>query len=279
VIVSFMEGDPDQPIITGRVYNADFMPPYDLPDNKTQSGIKSRSSKEASPDNFNEFRFEDKIGEEQIYLQAEKDLKTLVENNEDRTTINTRIVKVGDEDNNRPTETIETLQVFGKRIIDIRGNDGLTVSEGDEGRKIDIVDGSYELVVEKVDHIVTVQEGHSTTTVEAGNISWEAEAGNISTLAGGGDISTEASSGDISTEAGSGNISTKAAAGKITMEAMQEIELKVGTNSIKIDQTGITIKGTMVKVEGVASAELKSPMTTVKGDGTLILKGGITLIN
>ena len=54
VIVSFMEGDPDQPIITGRVYNADFMPPYDLPDNKTQSGIKSRSSKDASPDNFNE---------------------------------------------------------------------------------------------------------------------------------------------------------------------------------------------------------------------------------
>jgi type VI secretion system secreted protein VgrG len=279
VIVSFMEGDPDQPIITGRVYNADFMPPYDLPDNKTQSGIKSRSSKEGSPDNFNEFRFEDKIGEELIYLQAEKDLTTLVENNEDRTTINTRKAVTGNADNNRPTETIETVQVFGQRMTDIRGNDGLSVSEGDKGRKIDIIDGSYELVVEKVDHIVTVQQGHSTTTVEAGDISWEAQAGDISTLAGGGDISTEASAGNISTKAGQGNISTKAELGKITMEAMQEIELKVGSNSIKIDQSGVTIKGMMVKVEGTITAEVKSPMTTVKGDAMLTLKGGITMIN
>jgi type VI secretion system secreted protein VgrG len=279
VIVSFMEGDPDQPIITGRVYNADFMPPYDLPDNKTQSGIKSRSSKEGSPDNFNEFRFEDKIGEELIYLQAEKDLTTLVENNEDRTTINTRKAVTGNADNNRPTETIETVQVFGQRMTDIRGNDGLSVSEGDKGRKIDIKDGSYELVVEKVDHIVTVQQGHSTTTVEAGDISWEAQAGDISTLAGGGDISTEASAGNISTKAGKGNISTKAELGKITMEAMQEIELKVGSNSIKIDQSGVTIKGMMVKVEGTITAEVKSPMTTVKGDAMLTLKGGITMIN
>src|SRR5690606_4252061 len=60
VIVEFLEGDPDRPIITGRVYNADNMPPYALPDDKTQSGLKSRSSKGASSDNFNEIRFEDK---------------------------------------------------------------------------------------------------------------------------------------------------------------------------------------------------------------------------
>ncbi len=62
VIVNFLEGDPDQPIITGRVYNGTNMPVYDLPANKTQSGIKSRSSKDGSPDNFNEIRFEDKKG-------------------------------------------------------------------------------------------------------------------------------------------------------------------------------------------------------------------------
>ena len=59
VIVEFLEGDPDQPIITGRVYNAEQMPPYELPTNQTQSGIKTRSSKGGSPDNFNEIRFED----------------------------------------------------------------------------------------------------------------------------------------------------------------------------------------------------------------------------
>ena len=62
VIVDFLEGDPDQPIITGRVYNAEQMPPYALPANMTQSGIKSRSSKGGTPDNFNEIRFEDKKG-------------------------------------------------------------------------------------------------------------------------------------------------------------------------------------------------------------------------
>jgi len=72
VIVSFMEGDPDQPIITGRVYNFDCMPPYALEANKTQSGIKSRSTKGGGPDNFNEIRMEDKLGEEELYIQAEK---------------------------------------------------------------------------------------------------------------------------------------------------------------------------------------------------------------
>ena len=62
VIVDFLEGDPDRPIITGRVYNAEQMPPYDLPANKTQSGIKTRSSKGGGAANFNEIRFEDKKG-------------------------------------------------------------------------------------------------------------------------------------------------------------------------------------------------------------------------
>jgi type VI secretion system secreted protein VgrG len=82
VIVEFLEGDPDQPIITGRVYNADNMPPYALPDDKTQSGIKSRSSKGGSPDNFNEIRFEDKKGAEEMYVHAEKDQNIVVENNQ-----------------------------------------------------------------------------------------------------------------------------------------------------------------------------------------------------
>src|SRR5262249_24155328 len=62
VVVSFLEGDPDQPLTTGRVYNAEQMPPYDLPANCTQSGIKSRTTKGGTPSNFNELRFEDKKG-------------------------------------------------------------------------------------------------------------------------------------------------------------------------------------------------------------------------
>ncbi len=80
VIVDFLEGDPDQPIITGRVYNAEQMPPYALPDNQTRSSIKSRSSKGGGADTYNELRFEDKKGSEQFFQHAQKDLDTRVVN-------------------------------------------------------------------------------------------------------------------------------------------------------------------------------------------------------
>lgn len=80
VIVDFLEGDPDLPIITGRVYNTDQTVPYELPTYATVSTIKSRSSENGGTSNFNELRFEDKIGDEYIWLQAEKDFKQLVKN-------------------------------------------------------------------------------------------------------------------------------------------------------------------------------------------------------
>ncbi len=82
VVVDFLEGDPDRPIIVGSVYNAEMMPPYKLPDNKTQSGIKSRSSLKGDPETFNEICFEDKKDEELLYIRAEKDQTIAVENDE-----------------------------------------------------------------------------------------------------------------------------------------------------------------------------------------------------
>ena len=82
VIVDFLEGDPDQPIITGRVYNADQMPPYALPANMTQTGTLTRSTKEGSGSTCNELRFEDKKGSEQVFLHAEKNQDIEVENDE-----------------------------------------------------------------------------------------------------------------------------------------------------------------------------------------------------
>lgn len=78
VIVDFLEGNPDQPIITGRVYNADQMPPYKLPDEKTKSVIKTHSSKGGG--GTNELRFEDLKDSEQILLYAQKDLHVRVNN-------------------------------------------------------------------------------------------------------------------------------------------------------------------------------------------------------
>ncbi|MEW6600233.1 MAG: type VI secretion system tip protein VgrG [Nitrospirota bacterium] len=78
VIVSFEEGDPDRPIITGRVYHAINKPPYPLPDEKTKSTVKTDSSPDGG--GFNEIRFEDKKGEEQLFLHAEKNMDTNVNN-------------------------------------------------------------------------------------------------------------------------------------------------------------------------------------------------------
>ena len=76
VIVDFLEGDPDRPIITGRVYNGKEMPPYELPGNATQSGLKTNSSPGGG--GWNELRFEDKAGSEEVYFQAQKDHNLLI---------------------------------------------------------------------------------------------------------------------------------------------------------------------------------------------------------
>jgi type VI secretion system secreted protein VgrG len=107
VVVDFLEGDPDQPLITGRVYNQDNMPPYDLPANKTQSGFKSRSSMGGTPDNFNEIRFEDKKGEEQLYVHAERNMTSVVEANDAQQVGGNRAIEVKGSHHESVTKAIE----------------------------------------------------------------------------------------------------------------------------------------------------------------------------
>jgi type VI secretion system secreted protein VgrG len=83
VVVSFLDGNPDRPLIIGSVYNADNMPPYSLPDNKTQSGVKSRSHEGGGSDDYNEVRFEDRMGSEQLLIHAQKDLREESEHDHD----------------------------------------------------------------------------------------------------------------------------------------------------------------------------------------------------
>ncbi len=84
VVIDFINGDPDRPIVTGRVYNEASMPPWALPGAATQMGFLSRS-KDGSPDNANALRFEDKAGEEQVWIQAQKNMDTNVKNDETHT--------------------------------------------------------------------------------------------------------------------------------------------------------------------------------------------------
>ncbi|WP_157657127.1 type VI secretion system Vgr family protein, partial [Burkholderia ubonensis] len=95
VIVDFENGDPDRPIVTGRVYNALHMPPWALPDNATQSGFLTRSVKEGSQVNANAIRFEDRRGQEEVWIHAERDLRIDVENNETVQINQNRTEKIG----------------------------------------------------------------------------------------------------------------------------------------------------------------------------------------
>lgn len=126
VIVSFLEGDPDRPIITGRVYNAEQLVPYDLPANATQSGVKSRSSKGGTPANFNEIRMEDKKGEEQVYIHAERNLDIVVEVDETHTVGHDRHKEIGNDesviigrDRSRAVKRDDRLQVGGAKADSI----------------------------------------------------------------------------------------------------------------------------------------------------------------
>ena len=175
VIVDFLEGDPDQPIVTGCVYNASQMPPYDLPDHYTVSGIKTRSSKNGSSSNFNELRFEDKIGDEQIFMNAEKDMDLRVEN-DSREFIGQDRHLIVKQNQIEKVEGDKHLHVVGDHKEKIEGAMSLTVT-GDQKEQ---VNGGYSLQVsQSIDEKVGMKravdagqeihlKGGMTVIIEAG---------------------------------------------------------------------------------------------------------------
>ncbi len=231
VIVEFLEGDPDRPIITGRAYNGEAKPPYDLPGFKTMSAFKSNSSKGGQ--GFNELRFEDKKGDEQIFVHGEKNLDIRIKHDRFETIENDRHLVVKKDkyehvENNRD----ETVDADHKEKI---GKDRHLQVAGKEAKA---VDGSLSLTV-KGDVIEVFKANHSEQTT--------------------GDYYLKADN--------------------IVIEGMTNVTVKVGQSYLAIEASGIKIGAPQIEFEGQATIEAKSPMTTVKGDGTLTLKGGMVMIN
>ena len=131
VVVTFLEGDPDQPLIIGSVYNQDNMPPYALPDLKTVSTLKSRSSKGGGSSNYNEIRMEDQKGSEQLFIHAEKQMDV-------RTKEDWREFCGKDRHLLVKGKQVEEIQgdfhrsVKGKSLEQVNGNHGAKVSGNEE---------------------------------------------------------------------------------------------------------------------------------------------------
>jgi type VI secretion system secreted protein VgrG len=157
VIVSFLDGDPDRPIVTGTVYNGANKPVYS---SKTQSGIKTRSTKGGTPANYNELRFEDLKGSEQIYIHAEKNMDTMVENDESLTVDHDRTKSIKHDENstidndrnktvnNNQSETIgkdKSISVGNNHSEDVSKN--MTIHIGEDLKES--VGGNYSEYVTK----------------------------------------------------------------------------------------------------------------------------------
>ncbi len=225
VVVDFLEGDPDRPLVTGRVYNGSHSPPYELPGNKTIATMKSRSSLSGSAQSFNELRFEDKIGEEYVWLQSQKDLFIEVEND--------RRVHVGNDE----------FRIVDRHVEEeIKGN----VQRMVKGNTQEQVDGDVSLTI-KGDSAsdVSGQYGLKVT----GELSLQTDAGASVKTAANWDAKVGANLG-IDAAA---NVHIKAGA-NIVIEAGAMITLKAGGGSVVIGPANVAITGAMVQINSGGGA-------------------------
>lgn len=243
VVVHFLDGNPDRPLVTGAVYNGQNQPPWTQSDASTKTGLLTRSTKGGQAADANELSFEDKKGSEKVLFHAQKDFVREVENDDalDVGHDQTRKIK-----NNRTT-TIE------------EGNESFTIKKGNRVEKLQ--QGNETLDIDKGNRAVTLATGNETLSISKGNRTVTLDAGNDSlTLS-------------------KGNLSITTSTGSVTVKATNGITLQCGSNTIEIKQSGISIKGVKVDIAANATATVKGAMVEVAGSGMTTIKGGIVKIN
>ena len=247
VIVSFLEGDPDRPLVTGCVYNSDAKPPYELPANQTRSTFKTNSSQGGS--GFNELRFEDKKGAEEIYMQAERDFNRVVKNN-DTLKVGFEVSKKGDQTIDIANDQIETI--YNDQVLKVMHDCKRTI---DNDQTVDVVHDSKLTIGNN--HTVDIRVDHTKTIGSKDTISIGADR--AVSIGGKETLSVGASQAiDVGTT--------------VKIEAGTSIELVVGASSIKIEAGKITIKSTQILIDGSATVDAKA-------GGPMTLKGAIININ
>jgi len=311
VVVSFLEGDPDQPLITGRVYNAEQMPPWDLPANATQSGILTRSSKGGGYGNANAIRFEDKAGSEQLWIHAEKNQDIEVENDETHWVGHDRTKTIDNDETNHikhdRTETVdndESITIHGNRTEEVDKEESITIHGGrteevDKEESITIHGGRTEEVdkdesitihggrTEEVDkdETITIHGGRTekvdkdeTITIDGGRTETVAKNETI-TINGG---RTETVAKDESITINGGRTETVAKDESITInggrtESVAKDEGVTITGARKVDvgkdDTLSVAKNLKITAGDSITLTTGSASITMKKDGTITIKG------
>jgi len=246
VVVEFLNGDPDCPLVTGTVYNGKNESPIKFPDDKTQSTIMSDSSKGSG--GFNELRFEDKKDDEEIFIHAERDRLMEIEHEDDITIGANQTEKIG---GSRDFEL-----TAGDETIVLKGTPGTNDKYGSSISK----SGHRTTTLEKGDEELTITEGKRTTTIKMND---------ERTITDGDDIETIKM----------GDQKTTISLGKGETTAMKSFEIKVGGSSIKLEPAKITIKAPMIDIKADGILNAKGTMTNVDGSAILKLTGGIIKIN
>jgi len=284
VIVDFLEGDPDQPIVVGTVYNADQMPPYlgQGPDPKHKndnkvSGYKSNTTKGGQ--GFNEWRFDDTKDKQQVFVHAEKDVDVRVKNDRRENVLNDRHLTVGREeegqklgdfrelvvrDHHTKVRRHEERQVGGNVKVLVGGDEGdgtldvvvkddvKTLLEKDEhrhvkGARLEAVDGDEHLAVKGA----RKEEVEGDDSVAVKGARKEKVGGKLSLTVGDSSYAKVASNHAVETGE---EIHLKAGT-KLVLEAGSSITMKGPGGFVKVDAMGVTIVGALVKINSGGSAD------------------------
>ncbi|WP_373819608.1 type VI secretion system tip protein TssI/VgrG [Glaesserella sp.] len=243
IVVDFLDGDPDQPIVTGRTYHANMPLPAELPAGKTQMHVMSQTYKDGG---YNGMIMEDATGNQRLDFQAQKDMNTKVLNDQSASIGNNRSLDVTGNDSTTIGQN-RTIGVTGSESTTVGKGRSVTVSTGDDrktvsaGNMSEKINGNRTLNV-KGDQSLTVSQGNRNVTVSTGDDTTEISAGNLTEKVPSG---THATSAKTITSNGSESITLTVGGGTITMTT-SGIQLKFGSSTVQLNAGGVFVNGTEI---------------------------------